>query len=465
MPEATDDKNHARIVIVGAGVTGLAAGFHLRRHHGIEDVLVLEAQDEVGGNITTTSDDGFLIENGPNGFLDSVPETLELARDLNLEPLPSNDASRKRFLIVRERLVQVPEGALSFLTSPLLSFRGRLRVFCEPIARRRPGDDETVFDFAARRIGKEAAEVLVDTMVTGVFAGDSTRLSLQSAFPKMAAMEARHGSLTRAMLARLWKRITGHGDASPGGPSGPAGVLTSFSGGLSTLVGALREELGGAVRCGVAVQTITHQPATKEAFRLETSAGTYSAEKVLLAVPAPQCAAILESAQPEAATILRQIPSSPITVVACSFDRASFPHSLDGFGFLVPNREQSRLLGCLWTSSIFPDRAPADKVLLRSMVGGARDPEAMDLPEDELRATVLRELRRFLGPIPDPERVWIFPYPQGISQYPPGHDDRVEALERQLADWPGMHVAGNSFRGISVNCCIVQAKEAAARLA
>jgi oxygen-dependent protoporphyrinogen oxidase len=454
---------HHRVVIVGAGITGLTAAFYLRRSGAAAaDTIVLEAAGAPGGNIETLSEDGFRVEHGPNGFLDNVPETLQLARDLGLTPLRSSDAARKRFLACRDGLVRVPEGPVSFLRSPLLSLRGRLRVFAEPFGPGPPPGDETVFSFASRRIGPEAAAVLVDAMVTGVFAGDSTVLSLKSAFPKMAAMEARYGSLIRALLAKMWKRLRKDEESAPGGPAGPGGVLTSFPGGLAELVGALRTAVGDALRCGERVREVTRRDGR---FLLSTGQGSYTADRVLLAVPAARSAAILDRSCPAAANILRQIPAAPLAVVACAFDRRAFPHSLDGFGFLVPRRERSRLLGSLWTSSIFPGRAPSGKVLLRSMIGGARDLLAVELPDETLTAIVLGELRRFMGPLPAPERVWIFRYPEGISQYPPGHEDRLSAVEVALRTMPGLVLAGNSFRGISVNLCVVQARQAAARLA
>lgn len=456
------NNNHVSTLIIGGGITGLAAGFFLKQRHGQDDFLVLEAAPKTGGNIDTTREDGFTVEHGPNGFLDNVPETLALAEALGLSTVRSDDAARKRFLICRGKPVRVPEGGLAFLRSPLLSLPGRFRVFGEPFARKRPPGDETVFNFAARRIGPEAAEVLVDTMVKGVFAGDSRALSLKSAFPKMADMEARHGSLVRAMLAKMAKRLTGHRDAKAGGPAGPGGVLTSFQGGLSTLIQCLSDQLAGRIETSAEVMALRHERGT---FQAITRDRTYTAGKVLLAVPAPQAAAILDRSLPAAAGLLRQIPSSPVTVAAMAFDRAAFPHPLDGFGFLVPDREKSCLLGCLWTSSIFPGRAPDGKVLLRAMLGGMRQPNLSAMPDERLLVITQAALKDCLGTLPLPDKHWIFRYPNGIAQYPPGHGDRLKALSLILDTMPGLCVAGNAYEGISVNLCIVQAKKAAKRLA
>ena len=452
-----------RAAIVGGGVTGLATGYRLSRTYGIENIAVLEAAPRPGGNVATTRADGFVVEHGPAGFLDNVPETLALARDLGLTPVPSNAGARKRFLIRNGTLARVPENPIAFLRSPLLSLPGRLRVMAEPFARRRPPGDETVFNFAARRIGPEAAAVLVDAMVTGVFAGDSTVLSLRSAFPKMHAMESAHGGLVRAMLAKMWRRMRSRGGGAPsGGPAGPGGVLSSFEGGFATLIEKLSAALGDKVRTSTPVLGLARRGGL---FELATPAGPIRAERVLLAVPAPQCASILYDALPAAAGVLRGIPSAPIAVAALAFPAREFPHPLDGFGFLVPRRERLRILGALWSSSIFPGRAPADSVLLTCMVGGARNARAVTLPDGAIEALVLEDLAAVFGRLPAPSRRFIFRYEEGIAQYPPGHEDRLAALARACRTLPGLHLAGSSFRGISVNLCVVQAERAAEAIA
>jgi len=447
-----------QLAVVGGGVTGLTAALLLREEYRIEDLLVLEACRRVGGNIHTERTDGFVVEHGPNGFLDNVPETLQLARRLELQVLPSNQAASKRFLAAGEGLIQIPTGPLSFLFSPLLSLRGRLRVFAEPFARRPPPGDQTVFDFAERRIGREAAETLVDTMVLGVYAGDSRELSLQAAFPKMARLEREYGSLVRALIALSFKR-----GGSKGGPAGPGGKLTSFPEGMTELVQRLESRLQGKVALGAAVKQLEAAPTG--GYLLHTAGGMVRAQKVLIAVPASRAAALLSSSCPAAASLLRSVPSAPVAVVALAFKRERFPHPLNGFGFLVPRKEGARLLGCLWSSSIFSGRAPQSHVLLRCMYGGLRDPAAVALPEGRLLELCLRELSRFMGKLPEPDRWWIFRYTEGISQYPPGHLARLAAARLALScDLPGVVLAGSSFEGISINLCVVQAGRAAAEL-
>ncbi len=260
-----------RVVVVGGGVSGLATALALRDAAAAQgravEVSVVEAAPRLGGNLRSERSDGFVVEWGPNGFLDNAPATLDLVERIGLdgEIQPADPQAARRFLYRRGRLHELPGGPLSFLFNPVLSLPGRLRVLGEPFAAARPaGVDESVHAFATRRIGEEAASVLVDAMVSGVFAGDARALSLASAFPKMAAMEAEHGGLVRAMLARGRERRVARKDAEArrargedvrrltraGGPAGPGGTLTSFRGGIETLIEGLARALGAGVETG-----------------------------------------------------------------------------------------------------------------------------------------------------------------------------------------------------------------------
>ena len=233
-----------RVAIVGGGITGLAAAVWLERDHGIDDVLVVEAAGTAGGKIRSKIDAGSTLEEGPQGFLDNAPDTLELASIVGLDDalVQADESAADRFILRGGRLRRVATSPLAFMMSDILPLTGRLRLLGEPFARPRPDHDETVFDFASRRIGPQAAEVLVDAMVTGVFAGDSRQLSLAATFPRMAAMESEHGSLTRALIAKM--REAKRAGKKSGGPAGPGGRLTTFDGGMARLPRSLSERLG-----------------------------------------------------------------------------------------------------------------------------------------------------------------------------------------------------------------------------
>jgi oxygen-dependent protoporphyrinogen oxidase len=345
------------------------------------------------------------------------------------------------------------------MLSDVLPLGARLRVLGEPFAAAKPDHDETVFDFAARRIGRGAAMVLVDAMVTGVFAGDSRSLSLAATFPRMAAMEAEHGSLVRALIAR--KRAARRAGASSGGPAGPAGTLTTFRKGMAQLSQALASKAGSHLLLNRSVVGIEHR---SSGFVLNTQGDPVEADAVLLCLSAPRAAELLASVAPAAQAPLEQIATSPIAVVMLGYlDANAFQRPVRGFGFLVPGGED-QILGTLYCHDIFPGQAPEGCLLLRVMVGGTRSPAMVDLDDAELLAAVRASLTRILGRDPEPDRRWIVRWPRGISQYTVGHLGRVAEAEGAVRS-AGLEIAGSSYRGVSVNDCIKQARQAAGRLA
>lgn len=472
-----------RVVIVGGGVTGLTTALHLmdrarELNEGL-DLVVLEANDDPGGNIRTRREEGFIIERGPNGYLDNVPATPALVRRLGLEDQlqKADESAAKRYLYRDGRLHLLPSGPVGFLKSSVLSLPGRLRVFGEPFARARPeGLDETIFDFASRRIGNEAASILIDAMVSGVFAGNVHELSLASSFPKMAAMEAEHGGLVKAMMARMREKRAAKKEVEerrargedvedltqPGGPAGPGGTLTSFEGGLDTLPMTLARELGSSLRLGTEVESVSSAAGGARPWRVHLREGEIlEADAVLVGLPAPKARRILGTVSEELAAVLEEIRTAPLAVVAVALDAQEMGGAPDGFGFLVPRGTGPRILGCLWDSSIFPGRAPEGKVLLRVMIGGAHDPEAMLLTDDELREQVLADLRLTMELRAQPLFTRVYRWRLGIGQYTVGHQDRLDQIHALLARNPGLWVAGSSFYGISMNSCIEKAGEQA----
>jgi oxygen-dependent protoporphyrinogen oxidase len=450
-----------RIAIVGAGIAGLSLAHALGRRGARErgtDVVVLEAAARVGGNIRTEWIDGFLCEWGPNGFLDSVPATLDLVRDLGLQDRlhASDDSARKRYIYRNGRLHLLPEGPGDFLRSRLLSWPGKLRIAGEPWARRRPDTDESIHAFASRRIGREAADVLIDSMVSGVFGGDARRLSLRACFPKMWEMETEHGGLFRALLAKRRARKL------LGGPVGaPAGRLTSFRHGTVELTDELARQLGSALKLGAPVERITRHGT----YRIDIAgAGSMEADQVVLAGGAGSSASIVRPLDAELAGVLDEIPSAPMAVVCLGYDQARLPRPLDGFGFLAPRGEGQRILGALWDSSIYPGRAPRDAALVRVMLGGAHDPEAAALDEGTLVDIAMRGLADTMGIRAEPVFRRVFRHRIGIPQYTIGHLDRLARIDARLAKHPGLAVAGNAFRGVAINTCVAEAGPIADRL-
>jgi protoporphyrinogen/coproporphyrinogen III oxidase len=457
-----------RVVIAGGGIAGLSIAWALRAKDPSVEVRVLERSARAGGNIRTEQIDGYTCEWGPDGFLDNAPATLTLVEALGLASrlLPSNDAARRRFIVRGGRLCEVPSSIGGFLRTPLLSPAGKLRIACEPFAKRRPESDESIHDFASRRIGEEAASVLVDPMVSGIFAGDASALSLRGCFPRMWQLEEDYGGLFRALLATRRTR-------KPGSVAGaPAGRLTSFVGGMAELTDALTDRLGDVVRTSMPVLDVGgHQPIAlapgrtlANRFAVATPGETIEADAVVLSGPCGESAAILRTFDPVLTALLQSIPSAPLAVVCLGYDgqAAAAAHALDGFGFLVPRTERIRILGALWETSIYRHRAPAGKVLLRVMIGGATDPEAATLPDGELLEVVRRDLAQVMGLATAPEFVRIIRHARGIPQYVTGHLARMHQIDTLLQRHAGLHVAGNSYRGVSINSCIADADRLAA---
>ncbi|MCP4902821.1 MAG: protoporphyrinogen oxidase [bacterium] len=451
-----------RVAIVGGGITGLAAAWWLEHDREISDSVVLEADTRVGGKIQTKNIDGHILEWGPQGFLDNAPDTLALAASVGLtdDLVRANEEAADRYIVRDGRLHSVPLTPPAFFRSPLLSLRGRLRVALEPFARKRRTYDESIHSFAQRRIGKEAADVLVDAMATGVFAGDSRRLSLSATFPRMEAMESQYGSLTRALLARK-REQRGQGQKG-GGPAGPGGTLTTFRQGMEQMPHALVARLGDRIKLGSSVLSI--EP-VEGGLLLRGSDFEIHAKRVLLTLPAAAAARLLGPVAPAAVDSLSQVETVPISIVNSSYaTRDAFSHPVSGFGFLIPGQEPFGILGTLFCHDIFPGQVPDGRLLLRTMIGGAREPAAAAESDESLVSRSRTAHEKLFGSNPEPDRTWIIRHKYGIAQYGIGHLRRVEVAEQATAEI-GIQLAGSPYRGVSVNDCIRQAREAAKRLA
>lgn len=447
------------VLVIGAGISGLACAF-FAREAGLS-VAVLEEAPFAGGKIRSDWHDGFCYEWGPQGFLDNVPETLELVRLAGLEGrlVRASDAAAGRFILRDGRLRRVPLSPKAFLISDILTLSGKLRVFLEPFASRGKTDDESVASFARRRIGREAAEVLVDAMVTGVYAGKAEELSLPATFPKMAEMERTYGSLTRAMLA-LGKRARG-------GPGGPGGRLCTFTGGMQELPEALARQLAGVLHLSTKVAKVSFIPEKRTPWMVQLASGDVLESRALVCtMPPAKAAELLASLLPTPALdALRSIPSPPVVVVMMAYRSPQpFTHPLQAFGFLVPSREPRAILGTLFCHAIFPHQAPQGAVLLRTILGGARQPSVIQFQNEDLVRLVRRELHAVLGGDPDPSFVRIVRHPEGIPQYTLGHLQRLAVIDEAVAALPGLYLTGNGYRGVAVNACIAEAKRVAQQL-
>jgi protoporphyrinogen/coproporphyrinogen III oxidase len=448
------------VVVIGAGIAGLATAYLIRRQareQGREiDLTILESSPRAGGATRTEIHDGYLYEEGPNGFLDNEPTTLELVRQLQLEERlqQADQNANSRYIYHGGAMRNVPMSPPAFLKSDLLPISAKLRMALELVipAWKANGRDETVYEFGKRRLGRSFATYMLDPMVSGIFAGNVRELSLAATFPKMVAMEAEYGGLFKALLAK--KKESRRTGSKSGGPSGPKGSLWTFRQGMGELTTTLINELQDTLVTSAAVLSINRD---EDGFSIKTDDKSWQAETVVVAAPSWAAAQIIEDLSPPVSRALAEISHAPVDVVCQGFRDKSVPRDLRGFGVLIPRVEKIRTLGTLWSDSIFPGQAPNGFRLMRTIIGGACDPGIVKLTEDELQATVQRDLLRVMGISQPPVAQHIFRHPRGIAQYNVGHLARVSQSEKLESELPGLFFCGASYRGVSVNGSIKDA--------
>jgi oxygen-dependent protoporphyrinogen oxidase len=411
--------------------------------------------------------DGCLVEAGPDSFLTEKPAVAVLCRELGIEDqlVGSNDAHRKTSILVKGRLVPIPEG-LQFLvptrivpalTTPLFSATTKLRMAKEYFSRpRRMEEDESAAQFVERHFGPEMVERLADPLLAGVYGGEAARLSARAVLPRFVEMEARHGSLSRALLAAR-RRMSDNGAARP--------IFTSLRDGMQQLVDRVAAQLDpGAVRLGVSMRAVGREQGQWLVLQQDGSVERF--DFLVLAVPAYAAGALLRTAHPPLAKLLSAVPYSSSLTVALGYEAAAFdarPEGKlpEGFGFLVPRSAQKRLLACTFVHNKFPHRAPEDRLLLRVFLGGARDEAVLALDDEEIVRTVRRELWEILGLGTDPRLARVYRWARAMAQYEVGHLERAAEIERLRYELPGLALAGNAYRGIGVPDCVRSGREAA----
>lgn len=458
-----------RIVIVGAGVSGLSLAFRLQQRLPGAVITILEQAERPGGAAWTLREDGFQVEMGPNGFLDTKPATLDLCRDVDLgsQLVQATEAAAKnRYLFLGDRLRALPGSFGAFLTSDLLSWRGKLSLLWERFRKKRTdASDESIDAFARRRAGNEAADVFADALVTGIYAGDPKLLSLPACFPRIAELERTHGSVMKGFAAAARKRKA---EAKARGvPDERPGKMWSLPGGLRILVETLTARLTRAPIYGVAVRSIEKGgDANSPAWRIRADGqDAWDADAVVLTCPAHGQATIIAGLDAELAGEVGGIAYNRVAVVALGFRQADVPMPLDGFGFIAPQRTRRDLLGVQWCSSIYPGRAPAGCVLLRAMCGGWHRPDIVAWDDARLLQAIQAELGAAMGIKATPIFHKIVRWPRAIPQYHLGHLERVARISHRLQQHPGLWLGGNAYHGVALNDCTEQGMLLAERVA
>jgi oxygen-dependent protoporphyrinogen oxidase len=453
-----------RIAIVGGGISGLAAAFALeeRRRAGESlDYTIYETGPSFGGVLATEQVDDCLVEAGPDSFLTEKPWAADLCRRLGIEDqfIGSNDSNRKTYILVKGKLVPMPDGLmfmiptqlapalLSTLFSPATKFR-MLREW--RFSPRQSRSDESAAALVERHYGAEMVERLADPLLSGIYGGEASQLSVRAVLPRFVEMESKYGSLGRGMLATR-KSIR----PSPSGSS----IFTSLKGGMQQLTDTL---MAGLVPDSL--QAKAHVEAILKQDRGWVVSAGYASDHfngVIVATSSTAAGTLFEMTSAALASELKAIPHSSSMTVALGFDqkvRAALP---TGFGFLVPRSEGKRILATTFVHNKFPHRAPPDRALIRCFLGGTRDEQVLHLPDEEVLGIVREELRQILGLSAEPLFTRIYRWPMAMAQYAVGHLERLQRIESLLKPWPGLALAGNAYRGIGIPDCVHSGEVAA----
>jgi len=449
------------VLVIGGGISGLAAAFGLQQRGAT--VEVLEADARAGGVIGTRRRDGALYETGPNSALDTSPLINELLDALGIrgERADASALAATRFIVRGGTLIALPMSPGAFLSTPAFTVRAKLRLLREPFIAPAPADaEESIAAFVRRRLGTEFLDYAIDPFVSGVYAGDPERISVPAAFPRLHALEQKYGSLIKGQIKGARERRKSAEQAK-----NTAGSF-SFRGGMQTLTDALARAVD-RVATGVRVERIERSfdgGWTVTGVR-GGEALARRARALVLAVPAYEAARLLRELAPPAAQGLAAIDYAPVASVASAWRRADIAHSLAGFGFLVPKKEQRRILGTLFSSSMFEGRAPEGTVLLTTFIGGLRNPDLPAQPDATLTQLLLAELAALIGARNTPLWREITRWTHAIPQYNLGHAGRLQPLVDAESELAGLTICANYRGGVSVGDCIKSAHATAESVA
>lgn len=459
-----------RIGIIGGGISGLSAAFHLekaRTSGAPVEYSLLEAAPRLGGSMYSERVDGCLIEGGPDSFLTEKPWASQLCKELGIDGslIGSNDHLRKTYIVVKNRLIAMPDGLMFMVPTkllptaltPLFSWRTKFRMARELMhPPRRMDHDETVAEMVERHFGPEVVDRLADPLLSGVYGGDSAQLSARAVLPRFVDMEEKYGSLSRAMLAAHNKMKAAMKDRKP------APLFTSLADGMQQMVSAIEGRIRmDWVQTGTQVSSVSK---TESGWQAISNRGAQSFDGLIFASGARAAGQLLRDVNPQLASGLSGIPYSSSVTVTMGYSMAALRALPPGFGYLVPRSEGRRMLACTFVHNKFPHRAPANKGLLRCFLGGAKDEAILNENDETINGIVLREIRDILGLTAEPRFIKIYRWRGAMAQYTAGHLARVARIEESVKAIPTLAIAGNAFKGIGVPDCVRSGQEAAQTL-
>jgi oxygen-dependent protoporphyrinogen oxidase len=477
-----------RTAIIGGGIAGLAAAYELEKARAAGAQLeytVFEARDRLGGTLASEIVDGVVLERGPDSFLTEKQAAAELCRELGLsgDLMPSNDAARKTYIVVKNRLVALPDGLMFLVptkliptvTTRLFGLTTKLRMGIELLHPRRPRGqaDESVAALVKRHYGAEAVDRLADPLLSGIYGGDAAQLSARAVLPRLVEMENEYGSLTRGMLAAhrkmrasaaAQKSANLHGQ---GVKSGARPIFTTLRGGMQQFIDALVARLdAGSLRCSTAVSALE---LVKAGWKVESAGNKEIFDAVILAIPAWAAAVLLGNVDAALGEELAAIPYSSSITVNLIYDEANLGELPDGFGFLVPASEKRAMLACTFVHRKFLGRTPPGKAVLRAFLGGMKNEALLAESDGALVDVVRRELAEILGEDViglgiEPDHTRVSRWRRAMAQYAVGHQQRIERIAARVAELPGLRLAGNAYDGIGISDCIRTGRKAAKEL-
>lgn len=455
-------RSRKSVVVIGGGISGLCVAYWLKKRS--ISVTLLEREAEPGGTMKTIRDGGWLIESGPNSALETTPLIRQLVEELGLTEqfLYANKMGGKRYIVRNGSLHPLPMTPLTFLTSKLWTLQGKLRLLKEPfIGRARK--EESVAGFVERRLGREFLDYAINPFVAGVYAGKPEQLSVRAAFPKLHALEESYGSLVIGALKSRKERKSRNEVAKN------RARLFSFSDGMQALPRALAASLGTSVITGCFVEAVIPMRAGKFPiytvyYRKDDLRMTLDANVVVFSAPAHVTSEVVRPIDPEMSTTLASISYPPVAEVFMGFRHDQVKRSLDGFGFLVPEKEHRKILGCIWSSALFPGRAPEGFVGLTSFVGGSRQPELLEQDDQTLQKMVLGELVSIMGIGGVPAFSHVIRWQKAIPQYNLGYQKILSAIDRFEQNFQGSYICSNYCGGIAVGDCLMSAERIARRV-
>lgn len=470
-----DPMTAKRVVVIGGGLSGLAAAHRIHERttalRRAVELTVLEARDRVGGVIATEHQDGFALEYGPDSFITNKPWGLSLCERLGLSDrlIETDPGNRRSFVVRKGRLLPVPEGFVlmapqklaPLLASPVLSWRGKLRMLMDLVIPRRDDDvEESLAGFVRRRLGREALERLIQPLVGGIYTADPNNLSLRATLPQFPAMEREHRSLILAGLREARRR--GEGRLARLSSGARYGMFVALEGGMGELPSALAASLpDGTIRLHTSVRRIVkNEPISPWLVEL-LDGPPIEADAVVLATEAHAAARLIDAQDPNLALQLRAIPYASSIIVNVAYQRDQVQHPLDGFGAVVPAIENRSILAVSFLSVKFPGRAPAGTVLMRVFIGGATQPELFELDDAAIAEIVRRELGELIGATGEPLLMHIGRHPRAMPQYVLGHLEHVAAIRNRLARHPRLYITGIAFDGVGIPDCIHAAESTA----